>query len=107
MNKYKKVLSLLGIAKKANKLYAGEFKTITSIRKRKSQLVLISEDASENTKKKFVNSCKYYNTKYLFFGLKSDLGKSIGFSSPVSVLSIVDKKFSEVIIKEILKENTN
>lgn len=106
MNKYKKVLSLLGIAKKANKLYAGEFRTITSIKKRESQLVLISEDASKNTKKKFVNSCKYYNIKYLFFGLKSDLGKSIGFS-PVSVLSIVDKKFSEVIIKEILKENTN
>ena len=52
------VLSLIGIAKKAGKIAAGEFQTENAVKAGKASLVIISEEASENTKKKFRNmSC--------------------------------------------------
>ena len=50
--KNNRVLSLIGLATKAGKTVSGEFSTEKT---GKGLLVIVAEDASENTKKKFRN----------------------------------------------------
>ena len=50
-----KVLSLIGLATKAGKTAGGEFSTEKSVKTGHAFLVIVSEEASENTKKKFRN----------------------------------------------------
>ena len=45
-----KVFSLLGLAMKARQLVSGEFQTQEAVKQQNAKLVIISEDASENTK---------------------------------------------------------
>ena len=58
--KNNKVLSLIGLATKAGKTVSGEFSTEKSVKTGKGLLVIVAEDASENTKKKFRNMCSFY-----------------------------------------------
>ena len=60
MKNNNKVLSLLGLATKAGKIASGEFSTEKSVKSGKGFLVLVAADASENTKKKFRDMCKFY-----------------------------------------------
>ena len=50
--KNNRVLSLIGLATKAGKTVSGEFSTEKSVKTGKGLLVIVAEDASENTKKK-------------------------------------------------------
>lgn len=54
MNKF---YSMLGLCRKAGKLLAGSFGVEKGIVNLKVCLVVISADASDNTKKKFINLC--------------------------------------------------
>ena len=56
-----KVLSYIGLATRARKSVSGEFSVENSVRKGKAKLVVVSEEASENTKKKIRSLCEYYN----------------------------------------------
>mgnify|MGYP003196020549 CR=1 FL=1 len=49
--KNNRVLSLIGLATKAGKTVSGEFSTEKSVKTGKGLLVIVAEDASENTKK--------------------------------------------------------
>ena len=51
--KQNKVFSLLGIAMRGHNLVSGELQTLEAIKKGSAMLVIIAEDASENTKKLF------------------------------------------------------
>ena len=53
MKNNNKVLSLLGLATKAGKVASGEFSTEKSVKTGKGFLVLVADDASQNTRKKF------------------------------------------------------
>ena len=57
MKNNNKVLSLLGLATKAGKVASGEFSTEKSVKTGKGFLVLVADDASQNTRKKFQNMC--------------------------------------------------
>ena len=57
----KKIYSYLGLAQKAGKVVAGEFLTEKSIQEGKAGLILISEEASANTKKKFMKNYHIYH----------------------------------------------
>ena len=50
-----RVFGLLGLAAKAGKVQSGEFSTEKSVKSGRAYLVIVSEEASENTKKKFRN----------------------------------------------------
>ena len=58
--KQAKVLSLTGLAAKAGKLASGEFCTEGEVKSGRASLVIVAEDASGNTKKKFQNMCEFY-----------------------------------------------
>lgn len=95
-----KVLSLLGLAKKAGKVVSGEFSTEAAVKSAKAYLVLVSEEASENTKKKFHNMCAYYEVPIYLYGKKEELGGCIGQEFRAS-LAVTDPGFAEAVIKQL------
>jgi ribosomal protein L7Ae-like RNA K-turn-binding protein len=96
----KKVYSYIGLAQKAGKLKSGEGACEKAIAKGEGKLVVISEDASANTIKKFSNKAKYYNVEYCIKGPRGDLSCAIGKTNrPVVV--ITDRGLAEKI-KEFL-----
>ena len=60
MSKRDKVLSLIGLAMKAGKCVSGETMTESETKSGKAKFVIVAGDASENTKKKFGDMCKFY-----------------------------------------------
>ena len=50
----RKLYSLLGLAEKSKNLVSGEFMTEKKVKSGKAYLVIVGEDASENTRKMFV-----------------------------------------------------
>lgn len=98
-----KVLSLLGLATRAGKIQSGEFSTEKSVKSGRACLVLVSVDASENTKKMFMNMCTYYKVPFFVFGGKEELGHAMGKEMRAS-LAVQDEGFSKAIVK-LLNEN--
>ena len=67
------VLTYLGLATRAGKTVSGEFSVEKSLKQRKARLVVVSEEASENTKKKFRNMCEYRKTPLYVYGTGEEL----------------------------------
>jgi ribosomal protein L7Ae-like RNA K-turn-binding protein len=97
----KKLYNLLGIATKSRNTASGEFSTEKAVKEHMAALVIVAEDASDNTKKMFTNMCTYYNVPIYFFGKKDDLGHAIGKEFRAS-LAVLDKGLADAIEK-ILK----
>ena len=95
-----RVLSQLGLAMKAGKLVSGEFMAENAIKENKAALVIIAEDASDNTKKHFTDMCNYRDIPILFFGTKEQIGASIGKQMRASIV-ITDEGFAKSIIKKV------
>ena len=99
-----KIYSLLGLAMKAGKVVSGEFATDKSIKEGTAMLVLVSGDASDNTKKKFSNSCEFYEVPRFFFGTKDELGHAIGKEFRSSC-AITDKSLAEAFLKSLREDS--
>lgn len=100
--KNNKVLSLVGLATKAGKTVSGEFSTEKSVKSGKSFVVIVADDASENTKKKFRNMCEFYDVPVYFLSDKITMGKAMGKEFRAS-LSVQDENFAKAILKELAK----
>lgn len=100
MTKNNKIYSFLGLAAKAGKVGSGEFVSETSIKKHMACLVIVAEDASENTKKHFRDMCSYRNIPIRIWGTKDELGHSIGKEMRVTIV-INDSGFAESLIKQL------
>ena len=90
---------------RAGKLKSGEFAVLEAIRHKKARLVIVSEDASDNTKKQFGDKCSYYNVPIYFFGNKDDLGHAIGKDVRTS-LAVTDQVLAKTLIKDLLLEKS-
>lgn len=97
-----KLYSMLGIGKKAGLVVLGETGSIHSIKKDKSKLIILSEDASDNTKDKIISLCKNHKTKYYIIGEKQKLGYALG-KDLLSIISVTDEKFAQAIVSIIDK----
>jgi len=60
-----KGLSLLGLAFRSGNLVSGEFAAREAVRKKTAALIIVANDASDNTKKMFENQCKHYQVPLL------------------------------------------
>ena len=101
-----KIYGLLGLCQRAGKCKSGEFAVEKSIKSGKSFLVIIPEDASDNTKKKFRNMTTYRSVPYQELGPKETLGHQLGRSERSSI-SIEDQGFAQAMIKYIDGGNVN
>lgn len=96
-------LLFLGLARKAGKTACGETAAETAIRSGKASLVLIADDASGNTKKKFEDMCRFRQVPYIICQTKATLGRAVGMGER-SVLAITDESFAAGIKKKINEE---
>ena len=96
----KKVFSYIGLAAKAGKLASGEFMSEKVVKEGKAKLVIVAEDASNNTKKMFTNMCTYYKVPIYFFGEKTQLGHAIGKEFRASLV-LQDKGLADEIEKQL------
>lgn len=78
MNNRKKALNLLGLAMRAGKLISGTNQVLESIRDQESSLVIVAEDASENTKKQFLNKCDYYQSPLVIIFYQAEISSALG-----------------------------
>jgi ribosomal protein L7Ae-like RNA K-turn-binding protein len=98
-----KFYKMLGLSARANAIAFGEGSVKESIRGKTAHLVVVAGDGSENTKKKFCDSCSFYSVPYFEYGDRFALGKATGRAFAV-VLGIKNKDLAESLIK-ILKDS--
>lgn len=101
-----KALSLLSLSAKAGKVVSGEFAVENAVKTGKAHLLIIAEDASDNTKKKFKNMCDFYQVAIYFYRDKDTLGHAIGKEFRAS-LAITDAGFAQGITKQISTEEND
>lgn len=95
-----KAMAMLGLAAKAGKVFSGEFSTEKAVKDGRARLVIVAEDASDNTKKQFKNMCTYYRVPIYFLCSKLELGHSIGKEYRASV-AVTDGNLADSIRKKI------
>lgn len=93
---------MIGMATKAGKTQSGEFATEKAVKSGNAFLVIVSEAASENTKKMFRNMCSYYKVPMYIYGTKEDLGHSMGKEFRAS-LAITEEGFAKSIEKRLIE----
>ena len=72
-------MGLLGLAARAGKVASGEYQTEKSIKAGRARLVLLAQNASDGTKKKFTDSCTFYQVPWICLeATKDELGQAIG-----------------------------
>ena len=101
-----KVLGLIGIATKAGKTAFGTEQVCDTIDKGKAYLVIIANDASEKTTKKFEDLCSKKEVKFVKYKEIELLSKTIGKQNK-AVICIKDKNLSEEIYKIICGGEAN
>ena len=96
----RKLLQLIGLCQRAGRLVSGETGVLNAIRSNEAELIIIAEDASDNTKKKFTNSVTFYQKQMVIVGDKYELGRAIG-KEERSILAVTDSGFAKKIAELI------
>lgn len=95
-----RTLSMLGIAAKSGNVQSGEFSTEKAVKCGQAKLVIVAEDASDNTKKKFENMCEFYHVPCKIYAPKETLGHFIGKEYRAS-LAITNAGIADTILKQL------
>ena len=98
-----KVYSSPGLATKAGQTQSGEFCTERAVKTGQAFLVLVAQDASDNTKKMFTNMCTYYEVPCVIYGTKGELGHAMGKEMRAS-LAVTGEGFAKMIEKQLCSE---
>ena len=96
MNQNHKVLSLIGLSMKAGKVESGGFCTEKAVKSGSARLVIISSEASENTRRKFADMCEYRKIPWYVFGEKEELGHAMGKEFRAT-LAITDENLAAAV----------
>lgn len=94
------VLRMIGLAAKAGKVVSGEFMTENAVKSKEAYLVIIAQDVSNNTRKKFGNMCSYYKVEMCEYADKDALGHAIGKEFRAS-LAVIDKGLAQAVLKKM------
>ena len=98
-----KNLSFLGLCRKAGALAAGEVQAENALRNNRGHLLILAEDASDNTKKKFLSLAERRQVKSAVWKSKAELGGVLG-SGEKAVLVITDAGMAENMGKRLEAE---
>ena len=109
MSGAQKIMSLIGIAKKAGKVISGTDMAVESVRsgrKNSVKLLLLASDASKNTLKRIENTSAYYQVPVIKLVVdKAELARITGHSSALSVIGITDAGFAKAMRGAAIKES--
>ena len=81
-----RILSLLGLAYRANKIKFGE-SVLENIKT--CQYLFIADDASDKTKERYIKKCDYYNIPYTTTYSSEQLSESLG-KKMVKIVGVYD-----------------
>ena len=95
----KNVYSLLGLCARARKLSSGST-LLEDIKAKKVFYVIIASDASDNTKKKFSDKCRFYQVEYVIDGESDLISQAIGKDNRMAI-GIKDRGFADSIKSKI------
>lgn len=87
------IYRIISLATKAGKIKSGEFSVEKAVKEYKAYLVIIAEDASDNTKKHFTDMCVYREIPIRQFGDSSLIGRFTGKDFRKSI-AVCDEGFS-------------
>ena len=90
-----KLLNALGLCKRAGKLVHGD-ELMGAIASSKVKLVILSNDASDRTKKQYRDKCSFYKTDLIEFVSREELSMAIGMHNRVAV-GVEDRGFIKMI----------
>ena len=96
----KKIESLLGFAARARAIRSGSGTCSIEIKRGKAKLLIIAEDAAENTVKKMSGEAKSRGVEYRIYGSSDELSHITGQSGKATFV-ITDANFAECILAEI------
>ena len=100
-----KLLGMIGLAKRAGKLVSGSEAVLESIHNKKAKAVYICADASDNTKKKFCDSCKYYGIEYCILSvMMTELSSAIGKMGNIAAVCISDEEMNKAVRKAAIMD---
>ena len=105
INNEQKIYSYIGLAMRAGKAVSGDDTTLKGLKKGKLSLVIVADDASDNTKKLFKDKSSYRKINQIYFATKVELGLAIG-KAPRAVIGIKDKALSQKIIELVQSKNS-
>lgn len=95
-----KMLSMLGICRKAGRLAVGSDAAMTAVRSAgggKAKLLLISSDASARTAKQFIDKCAYYGIPSVRVAADSfAIGHAVG-KNAVAVCAVTDSSLASAL----------
>ena len=89
---------------KAGRIASGEYGVEKSVKEGRAQLVILAEDASGNTEKKFTDMCRYYRVPVFTYKKKDELGWMIG-KEQRACLAVEDAGFAKAI-QTLREKNT-
>jgi ribosomal protein L7Ae-like RNA K-turn-binding protein len=87
---------MIGIAAKSGNVVSGEFSTEKAVKSGQAFLVIVSEEASDNTTKMFTNMTDFYEVPFYRFGTKEELGRCIGKEFRAS-LAVTDENLAKAV----------
>lgn len=96
----KKAMSFISLAMKAGRIVSGEFASGKAIKSGEAALVILSEDASANTEKKFSNMASWNEVPMIRFLSKTELGRLMGRGDR-SCAVVIDENFAAQIRKNL------
>lgn len=94
-----KMTNMIGLSMKAGKCISGETGCMQAIRTGKAKLIILSDEASENTKKQFLDKSVHRNIPFIILEIDINLGDIIGKYNRM-VIAIIDEQFAKIIMHE-------
>lgn len=96
-----KFLSMCGLARRAGRVIIGTDMSTVAIRgKNKPYLVVLSVDASENSKKRIDDACAYHEVKLVKSTYtKNEIGDAVGQKGGAACIAITDEGFAQTLCK--------
>lgn len=94
------VCSLLSLSAKGRNVVSGEFSVESALKAGKAYVVIIAEDASDNTKKKFTDMASFRNVPVYIYQDKETLGRSLG-QQMRAMVALTDEGLGRAVIKKL------
>lgn len=99
-----KIFSFLGLIQRSGNLVTGEDTCASYIKKNAVKLVIVANDASDNTKKKFYDMTSHRNIKFVIYGDRESLSLAVGKVNR-TVYAVSDKGFANKLHSLIKEAN--
>lgn len=95
-----KVTSLLGFASRAGALVAGAEKCLAELRRGRLELLIITEEVGDKSRKRLLQKCNSYSVECREFGSAEEMSHITGKEGR-GVFGIIESGFADDIRREI------